>query len=151
MCEIETRVDIRWMIRRDMPRVLEIEHESYGTPWQEEDFLKCLRQRNCIGMVAENGDHIHGFMIYELQKKRLELRNIAVEQKSRRQGVARQMIEKLQFKLENQKRDAIVAHVWETNLRAQLFFRSMGFKAVEVLEIECEDGDRTAYRMEYRR
>ena len=44
---------IRWMIRRDMPEVLDIEQQSFEFAWTEEDFLCCLRQRNCIGMVAE--------------------------------------------------------------------------------------------------
>ena len=46
-------VQIRWMIRRDMPEVLDIERLSFEFAWTEEDFLCCLRQRNCIGMVAE--------------------------------------------------------------------------------------------------
>ena len=47
------KAHIRWMIRRDMPEVLAVEGESFEFPWCEEDFLRCLRQRNCIGMVAE--------------------------------------------------------------------------------------------------
>ena len=52
------RVHIRWMIRRDMPEVLDIERDSFEFPWSEEDFMRCLRQRNCIGMVAERGDRV---------------------------------------------------------------------------------------------
>ena len=37
-----TRVHIRWMIRRDMPEVLEIERKSFEFPWFEEDFIRCL-------------------------------------------------------------------------------------------------------------
>ena len=49
----QVRVHIRWMIRRDMPEVLDIENQAFEFPWTEEDFIRCLRQRNCIGMVAE--------------------------------------------------------------------------------------------------
>ncbi len=49
----QVRVHIRWMIRRDMPEVLQTEQESFDYSWTEEDFLRCLRQRNCIGMVAD--------------------------------------------------------------------------------------------------
>ena len=72
------RVQIRWMIRRDMPEVLKAEREGFEFPWSEEDFIRCLRQRNCIGMVAENADRVIGFMIYELHKTRLHLLNFAV-------------------------------------------------------------------------
>ena len=69
----EVRVHIRWMIRRDMPEVLDIESESFEFPWSEDDFIRCLRQRNCIGMVAELDDQVVGFMIYELHKTRLHI------------------------------------------------------------------------------
>jgi ribosomal protein S18 acetylase RimI-like enzyme len=64
----EVRVHIRWMIRRDFPEVLAIETESFRFPWLEEDFIRCLRQRNCIGMVAEHDERVVGFMVYELDK-----------------------------------------------------------------------------------
>ena len=63
------RVHIRWMIRRDMPEVLQAEQQSFEYAWTEDDFLRCLRQRNCIGMVAEHQDRIVGFMIYELRSE----------------------------------------------------------------------------------
>ena len=59
-------VQIRWMIRRDMAEVLDIERDSFEFNWTEEDFLSCLRQRNCIGMVAEHEGRVCGFMIYFL-------------------------------------------------------------------------------------
>ena len=71
-------VQIRWMIRRDMPEVLRIENDSFEFNWTEEDFLACLRQRNCIGMVAEYDGRVVGFMIYELHKTRLHILNFAV-------------------------------------------------------------------------
>ena len=74
----EVRVHIRWMIRRDMPEVLAIEGESFEFPWLEDDFIRCLRQRNCIGMVAEHEDRVVGFMIYELHKTRIHVLNFAV-------------------------------------------------------------------------
>ena len=86
----EIRVHIRWMIRRDMPEVLEIEERSFEFPWTEEDFIRCLRQRNCIGMVAEHDERVVGFMIYELHKTRLHLLNFCVHRDLRRRGVGTQ-------------------------------------------------------------
>ena len=80
----QVRVHIRWMIRRDMPEVLQTEQESFEFSWSEEDFLRCLRQRNCIGMVAEQGERVIGFMIYELHKQKLHIINFAVHPQFRR-------------------------------------------------------------------
>lgn len=146
----ELRVHIRWMIRRDMREVLDIEAESFEFPWLEEDFIRCLRQRNCIGMVAEQDDRVVGFMIYELNKTRLHVLNLAVASDCRRQHVGSQMIAKLIGKLSPQRRTRIALEVRETNLPAQLFFRENGFRAISVMRNFYEDTPEDAYTMQYR-
>ena len=129
----QTRVHIRWMIRRDMPEVLAIEHASFEYPWCEEEFLRVLRQRNCIGMVAELGERIVGFMIYELHRNKIHVLDFATQPDFRRQGIGRQMVSKLVSKLSSQRRNRIALTLRETNLTSQFFFRMVGFRAVEVL------------------
>jgi ribosomal-protein-alanine N-acetyltransferase len=145
----QVRVHIRWMIRRDMPEVLQTEQESFEYSWTEEDFLRCLRQRNCIGMVAEQGERVVGFMIYELHKNKLHILNFAVHPRFRRFGVGAQMVAKLISKLSSHRRTRITLEVRETNLSAQLFFRSQGFKAVRVLRSFYEDSGEDAFLMQY--
>jgi ribosomal-protein-alanine N-acetyltransferase len=143
-------VHIRWMIRRDMPDVLGIEEQSFEFPWSEEDFVRCLRQRNCIGMVAEHNERVVGFMIYELHKTRLHILNFAVDQQQRRRGVGSQMVKKLAGKLSPQRRSRIMLEIRETNLPAQLFFRAQGFRAVSVLRAFYDDTPEDAYLMQLR-
>ena len=145
----QLRVHIRWMIRRDMTEVLDIERASFEFPWFEEEFIRCLRQRNCIGMVAEHGERVVGFMIYELHKTRLHILNFAVAEDVRRRGVGQQMIEKLVGKLSSQRRTRITLEVRETNLAAQVFFRSNGFRATSVLHEFYDDSPEDAYLMQY--
>jgi len=138
------------MIRRDMPEVIAIEGESFEFPWLDNDFIHCLRQRNCIGMVAEHDDRVVGFMIYELQKARIHVLNFAVASEYRRRGVGSQMIAKLIGKLSSQRRSRVVLAIRETNLAAQLFFRENGFRAVSVLHDYYADTPEDAYMMQYR-
>lgn len=144
------QVHIRWMIRRDMPEVLAIESVCFEFPWSEDDFIRCLRQRNCIGMVAELDDEVVGFMIYELHKTRLHLLNFAVSAQHRRQKVGTRMLAKLAAKLSTQRRTRIILEVRETNLAAQLFFREQGFRAVSLLRDFYDDTTEDAYLMQYR-
>ena len=122
-------INIRWLIRRDMPEVMAIEIGSFKPFWSEDDFIRCLRQRNCIGMVAEHDERIVGFMIYELHKNRLHVLNFAARSDLRRRGIGSQMMRKLVQKLSNQRRNRIMLEVRETNLPAQLFLRACGFNA----------------------
>jgi [ribosomal protein S18]-alanine N-acetyltransferase len=147
--KVQVRVHIRWMIRRDMPEVLAIEHASFEFPWGEEEFLRVLRQRNCIGMVAEHGERVVGFMIYELHKTKLQILNFCVLPEMRRQGVGHQMVAKLVGKLSSHRRTRITLNIRETNLHAQLFFRSQVFRASEVLREHYEDTAEDAYVMQY--
>jgi ribosomal-protein-alanine N-acetyltransferase len=146
----QTCVHIRWMIRRDMPSVLAIEEGSFEFPWSEEEFIRCLRQRNCIGMVAERDDQVVGFMIYELHKNRLHLLNFAVARECRRSSIGRSMVDKLASKLSADRRNRILLEVRETNLDAQLFFRQLGFRAISVLRDFYEDTTEDAYLMQFR-
>ncbi|NLF09287.1 MAG: ribosomal protein S18-alanine N-acetyltransferase [Pirellulaceae bacterium] len=138
------------MIRRDMPEVLSIEANSFEFPWSEEDFIHCMRRRNCIGMAAELDDRVVGFMIYEIQKNRIHVLNFAVAEDYRRCGVGSQMIAKLIAKLSSQRRNRLILEVRETNLPAQLFFRENGFRAVSVLHGFYADTPEDAYIMQYR-
>ena len=147
--EERLRIHVRWMIRRDMREVLDVEREAFEFPWSDEDFTRCLRQRNCIGMVAESGDSVVAFMIYELHRSRLHVLNFAVARSHRRLGIGTRMMEKLVGKLSPERRSRIVLEVRETNLPAQLFFRSLGFRAISVLKDFYQDTTEDAYLMHY--
>jgi [ribosomal protein S18]-alanine N-acetyltransferase len=145
----EVRVHIRWMIRRDVPEVLAIENKRFEFPWSEEDFVRSLRQRNCIGMVALHNDKVLGYMVYEMHKNRMHLLNIAVDPDYARRGVGTQLIEELVAKLLQQRRARLTFDVRETNLPAQLFLRDCGLKAVNTLPKFYKDTDEAAYQMRF--
>ena len=148
----KTEVQIRWLIRRDMPEVLEIENDCFEIPWTDEDFGCCLMhgEKNCIGMVAEHDHAVVGFMIYELQKEKLRIINFAVAPAEQRRGIGRQMVERLVEKLSQQKRQEIMMELRESNLHAQMFFKKQGFRAVHVLHNHYDDTTEDAYVMQYR-
>lgn len=145
---IRSAVHVRWMIRRDMPEVMGIEEQSFEFPWGEEDFIGCLRQRNCIGMVAETAEAVVGFVVYELRRESIHVLNLAVARTHRRLGVGAMLVEKIVGKLAPDHRGRVCLEVRERNLPAQLFFRSNGFLAVSVLKDFYRDTTEDAYHME---
>lgn len=146
-----TPILTRWLIRRDLPTVLDIERESFQFPWREDDFVRCLRHRLCIGYVAEIDLRVAGFMIYEMRKSGLHLLNLAVAGDMRRRGVGRAMIEMAQRKLHPDRRREITLEIRETNLPGQLFFSRLGFRAVGVLRDQYTDSPgEDAYLMRLR-
>lgn len=134
------RVHVRWLIQRDMPDVLRFE-SSLDDPWSREDILTLLRQRNCIGMVAEQGEKVVGYMLYELHERRIDLLRLVVCPRHRSLGVGRQMLEKIQSKLSTHRRSHIIADVPDGNLPAQKWLRACGWRAICVVR-----GDPDLYR-----
>lgn len=140
---------VRWMIRRDMPAVLEIEERCFGfNAWTEEDFIRCLRQRNCIGLTCELEDTVIGYSIYELQKRSLLLLNFAIHPHYQRQGFGTLMLEKLKRKLSHDRRRWLRCDVSEHNTEAHLFFKSCGLVATKILR-DFYAGNQDAYHFEY--
>lgn len=135
---------IRWMIRRDLPEVLEIERQSFECPWQADDFKKMLSRRDAIGMVAVDDstfEAVLGYIVYVIHPTALELVNFAVHPEERRRGVGHAMFAKLASKLAPDKRTEIAFQVVDTNLDAQLFFKAVGCRATGVLHSVWLDGD----------
>ena len=143
------RVDIGYMLQRHLPEVLVIEDGCFEFPWQEDDFVCCRRQRNCLGLVAEHDGKIVGFMIYELHRTSLHILNFAVDVQLHRRGVGAAMVDELIGKLKTRGRTTIFATVGERSTRAQLFFANCGFHAVSILESFFEDSTQSAYLMKY--
>lgn len=143
------KVHIRWMIRRDTPEVMAIDAKSYPTAWTEEEFLAMLRRRNVIGMVAEHGDAVVGFMIYELRKTEILVSRFAVDPDFRRRGVGRAMVAKLVSKLDPRRRRRLRTAVRETDLGGQRFLKATGWTAYHVerdgFDVGCD-----AYNFELR-
>lgn len=143
-----THACLRWMINRDLPRILEIDESSFEYPWSEEEIIACVKQSNNIGMVAEVNEDVVGYMIYEMRKKEIEILVFAVHPKYRRSGIGGALIGRLICKLIGQ-RSKIVVAVQESNLQAQLFLRNMGFLCTHV-EKDCYDEcDEDSYVMQY--
>lgn len=127
----EVSVMIRWLIRHDMPEVLLIEQACFGSgAWSEEDFRCCLRQRNCIGMVAERDHQIVGYMVYELYKSKVQILNFAVHSGCRKEGIGRAMLQRLRDKLPQQRREKVVVLLPESHRNAASFFE--GYEDVEI-------------------
>ena len=130
------KIFTRWMLKRDIPTVLAIDRESFVFWWPEERFIQNLRQRNCIGIVAECDKQIVGFMLYDLNKHDIQLLRMAVDPDFLRQGIGTKMINKLKGKLTPARRHTLRINVPDGMLGAQLFFKAVGMRAVEVLESE---------------
>lgn len=143
-------VEFSWIVRGDLPQVLEIERASFAFPWNEAELLEALLERGCVGVVAALHRQVTGFVLYETHPRSIEIVNLAVAPPMRRKGVGRAIVDFLKEKLPHGGRNELRACVGDDSLEAQLFLQSQGFRATRILHNHFREHDGDAYVMTYR-
>lgn len=124
------------MIRRDIREVLSIDAEATNEPWDKARYTEALKTRSRIGMVIEQPTKgrgrnvVVGTMVYSLHMRHIELERIVVKCSCRLQSLGRQMIAKLQGKLDGHRRTHLRVTVNESDLDTLLFLQAVGFSSV---------------------
>ncbi len=118
---------IRWLISRDMEQVLSIERENYSSPWGEETILAHIKQTNCIGMVAELGNRVIGYMIYDLHDFYIDIASFAVLPSFADMEIDTQLLEKLKIKFSLKRRWMLNIKVREINFSRFSFWIKNNF------------------------
>ena len=146
--------DVRWSVKKDISKMLDIERKSSDNPWTEDIFHQYLTERTSIMMVAHpENEHneIIGFMVYELRKGKINLVSLAVDPNLRREGIGSIMIHKLKSKLSENRRKEIIFNIRESNLEGQLFLKNQGFKATgKIYRRDYEETEEDVYHMSYK-
>lgn len=128
-------LSVRWMVRADLPAVVEIEWLCFQHPWTAKDFERMNKERSVVVMVVEEelNDEIVGYIVYESFENRICLMNLGIKPCYQRHGIGSMLVDRLASKLAEGKREKLVAEVRETNVDAQLFFKKCGFKCVKTM------------------
>lgn len=88
---------IRTMSRSDVPQILELEKESFASPWSEAMILLELGGRDAVCLVdeREDGRGIAGYLFCSLLAGDWHLIKIAVDAELRRRGHGERLLEAL--------------------------------------------------------
>lgn len=142
---------IRWMIRQDLPEVMDIMRRSYVEPWSEDEVLACMQCKTTIGHVVESDDRVIGFTLFDLGKKAISIVLLAVHPEERRLGVGRLMVERVVGKLAVGRRTAVNLLACEKDLCAHLFLKACGFRVVKTFAgMYDNDADGYLFSREYK-
>lgn len=96
-----------------------------------------LKSSNSFCIVAETGDTLLGFLACDIDGDITEITSISVAEPVRRRRVGTTLVEQLLTMIEDD--HSIEAVVRESNLGAQCFFGSLGFKVVNKREKDNQD------------
>src|SRR3954466_13981504 len=88
-------IRLRRLTYSDLPSVLAIERRSFQTPWSLAMFVLELSKPSGICLAAVRDDGLIGYLVCSRYADVWHLMNIAVHPEARRQGIARNMLERL--------------------------------------------------------
>jgi len=142
---------VRWLKGRDLRHVAAIEQNSFAEPRTEEQLLEYLGDENRKAMVAEHGEHVIGYLIFECRRDvgEMEVLSMAVAERARRRRVATELLRSLREVAGSGFR-RIKALIRESNLAAQLLLRAHGFRATAIFRQAYAEPDEDGYVMEHR-
>ncbi len=123
-------VFIRPMSSMDLPRVMQIEHASYTSPWPETSFRGLLNRSDSSLYVAESDNEVAGYAACWAVLEQGELGNIAVAPEHRRKGVARRLMDAVVEDMRGRGVRELYLEVRVTNTSAQRLYEAYGFKQV---------------------
>ncbi len=111
----------------DIEQVLEIERESINS-WTYNQFAEELGRSFSVFIVAESGGVIAGYAVAWIVADEIQLNSIAVSKAFRRNGVGRQLLEKLVKNTNSGNSSLILIEVRKNNHEAVEFYKAAGFE-----------------------
>ena len=137
-------MNLRYASLKDIPKLVEIEKESFQYAWDKDDFKKTLSRSDTLGRVYTVDNAVVGYIIYELHETRIRVINVAVDYRYRRQGIGTLLMRHIMCK-----RAKTTFEVHERNMHGLCFLRELGFLAKKVLRDYYDSIEGDAYLMEY--
>lgn len=122
--------EIRRMQDSDLDMVMEIERESFSTPWSRGTFRGLLQRSDASLWVAQVGERVVGYAVVWYLFREAELGNLAVAPGWRRRGLGTQLLDWALQKARERGTERIFLEVRVGNRTAQQLYERYGFSQV---------------------
>ncbi len=126
--ENRPEIEIQKMTLNDLDRILEIEAQSYKTPWSRRAFTSEITENSYAHyFVARHEGKIVGYVGMWVILEEAHITNIAVDPAYRRQRVGQRMLEAMFEKAKEYGATRMTLEVRVSNYGAQNLYRKLGF------------------------
>ena len=112
------------------PQIALLEQECFADPWSQQSIASELHNPLSLWLVAQEGQTLLGYVGSQTCLDETDMMNIAVSPASRRQGVARALIEALVSALRQRGSKQLTLEVRASNGPARQLYESLGFLQV---------------------
>ncbi len=118
------------MNEKHIPELAQLEKICFSQPWSEKSLSEELDNRTAHFLVAESDEKIAGYIGIFVVCESCYVSNVAVFPEYRRQGVAKQLIERACVVAEENGAESISLEVRPSNAAAVSLYGSVGFEEV---------------------
>lgn len=115
------------MNEHHVPQIALLERECFANPWSQQSIASELHNPLSLWLVAQEGQTLLGYVGSQTCLDETDMMNIAVFPASRRQGVARALIEALVSALRERGSKQLTLEVRASNGPARQLYESLGF------------------------
>jgi len=119
-----TEADVRAIVECDSY----YDVDQLGGKWRARDFKQVLQCSDMAILIVEFRGAVAGYAVIERYAKSFELHRMAVVPALLRCGLGSMLVHSIKQRLSIKGPVKISVDVQESNLRAQMFFKSLGFK-----------------------
>ncbi len=116
------------MQAKDLPAIVEIEQQSFATPWSKAAFENELEKSYSCCEVMEVAGRIAGYAITWHVADEVQIANLAVDAAFRRLGVAQQIMNTLIVRAVENNMASIYLEVRKSSIPAIHLYEKMGFR-----------------------
>ncbi len=139
---------LRNMTVADIDDVMAIETAAFASPWSRQFFLEELRAAHARSVLCQREGKPIGYVIYWELAGELDIHNVAVHPRYRRQGVARAMLGDIIESATKKGFRRITLEVRKSNDAAQTLYRSLSFEVCGMRKGYYSDNGEDAWLME---
>lgn len=126
------KLTIRDMVWDDVEEIIDIERESFSTPWSATSFYSEIYNRNSVNKVAVVDGKVCGYICVRCFEEECHLLNLAVHPAFRRRGIATLLLEGIVSQLKKRGCRFIFLEVRVSNLAARKMYEKFGFIPIGV-------------------
>ena len=119
---------VRNMIESDVEAIASMESTVFSDAWTAKSIEDTYNQSQAFIVVAELDDKPAGYCMVYFVLDEGEIARIAVDDRFRRQGVGRKILEQVEIICKEKGITRLMLDVRESNKSAQDFYTSMGFE-----------------------
>ncbi len=112
----------------DIDEVYQLEHKLFPNPWPRVFFENDLQRSNTIAFVASNDTRVIGYALANWAGPELHITNIAVRKDYQRQGIARNLMTKIEETGKNRGCRYAYLEVRINNEAAINLYKKIGYK-----------------------